>query len=502
MKRTLPINEERNDIQALLRTGFSRLRQCRFWLLTVDRPEPAKAWLRSLLEQGLVHTAGQIDAASASDRDLRESVVVAFSNAGLQCLGLVESSEFPFPTPFSSGMGSALRAGVLRDEQRDAWSWSDAPATTAVRPVHVLVVHYSQFPADITAAQTPFVPAFRAPTVADGISAINFESCPSYIQQAAASGEAISFEPFGFRDALAQPVVRDLREAGPPPLNAAAATGPADRLIAPGEFVLGHRNEYGELTYCPDVVGWSGSPANPRKELVRFGFNGSYLAVRQIEQFVKPFKALHMSTTPPAEPGMLSAPSLAEKMIGRRRDAVGTPLWWPKNSPSDFDDFRFRTADTPGFHCPRGAHIRRANPRDTLGHDVGSGIAASKLHRLLRRGRPFRRPDAACKQPDAPACGSDEARQAECGHGIFFVACNADLDRQFEFVQQRWIADSGFGDLSNQRDPLIGGGTGGSFSTPGAPSGKKEAGLGPYTQTVGGGYFFLPGLLALRFICA
>ena len=62
MKRTLPINEERNDIQALLRTGFSRLRQCRFWLLTVDRPEPAKAWLRKLLEQGLVHTAGQIDA--------------------------------------------------------------------------------------------------------------------------------------------------------------------------------------------------------------------------------------------------------------------------------------------------------------------------------------------------------------------------------------------------------------------------------------------------------
>ena len=499
MKRSLPINEERDDIQALLRTGFSRLRQCRFWLLTIDRPGPAKAWLRRLLQNELVHSAGQIDAASQERSDLHESVMIAFSHAGLRLLGVAETTEFPFPTPFRSGMGSDLRAGVLRDEPRDAWTWSDAPAEAGIRPVHVLVAHYSQLPAD---AQQPHPAAFRAPTADDGLRSLDFESCPSYIQRAAASGESISFEPFGFRDALAQPVVRDLRDAQASGDSAEAETVPEDRLIAPGEFVLGHRNEYGELTYCPDASGWSASPANPRQEKVRFGFNGSYLAVRQIEQFVKQFEALHVTTTPLSEAGMASAPSVAEKMIGRRRDAAGTPLWWPKNSPSDFDDFRFRVADTPGFHCPRGAHVRRANPRDTLGHNVDSGIAASKLHRLLRRGRPFRSADPACRRPGAPACGSDDARQSGCGDGIFFIACNADLDRQFEFVQQRWIADPRFGDLADERDPLVGGGKTGTFSMPGAPCGKTESGLGPYTRTVGGGYFFLPGLSALRFICA
>ena len=31
-----------------------------------------------------------------------------------------------------------------------------------------------------------------------------------------------------------------------------------DRVVAPGEFILGYRNEYDELTYCPNVEGWTG----------------------------------------------------------------------------------------------------------------------------------------------------------------------------------------------------------------------------------------------------
>ena len=53
-----------------------------------------------------------------------------------------------------------------------------------------------------------------------------------------------------------------------------------DRLIQPGEFVLGQLNEYGERSYCPNVEGW------PREASATGGFgrNGTYLAVRQIEQ--------------------------------------------------------------------------------------------------------------------------------------------------------------------------------------------------------------------------
>ena len=53
----------------------------------------------------------------------------------------------------------------------------------------------------------------------------------------------------------------------------------------------------------------------------------------------------------------------------------------------DPDAFRYRVDDAEGFQCPLGSHIRRGNPRDTLGFDVASGVAQSKRHRLIRRAR-------------------------------------------------------------------------------------------------------------------
>jgi putative iron-dependent peroxidase len=130
--------------------------------------------------------------------------------------------------------------------------------------------------------------------------------------------------------------------------------------------------------------------------------------------------------------------------------------------------------------CPKGAHVRRANPRDTLGVDVPSSVKSSKLHRLLRRGRPY--------------------REASGRQGIFFIACNADLERQFEFVHQRWLQNPRFGTLANQDDPIVGSQSCPKiFTIPGTPSGN-EVSLQHFTTTLGGGYFFLPGLKALDFI--
>ena len=486
MNKDLPVNAQRGDIQALLRSGFAQLRACRFWLLRIDEPRAAQAWLQGVLERGLVHSAGQIDEASRTRRRLRETVALAFSHAGLATLGLREDADFPFPTPFASGMGSAVRAGILRDGDRGHWHWSDAgdAGTPKALQVHVLAIHYSELPGD-GAPGEPFATALPSPSAEHGFRVLAVDSCPSFIQ-ADANGSTVSYEPFGFRDALAQPEIRDLRDTE----GRSDAPPPDDRLIAPGEFILGHRNQYGELTYCPDASGWAAAGGNT----TRFGFNGSYLAVRQIEQAIESFAKLH------AEGSGTARPTVAEKMIGRRRDDAGTPLWWPKNSPADIDDFRFRAADAPGFHCPRGAHIRRANPRDTLGHDVSTGLAAAKLHRLLRRGRPYRGAQPACAG-DAARCGSDACRRAGCAEGIVFVALNADLDRQFEFIQQRWIADTGFGDVAGQSDPLVGG-KNTVFSIPGLPCGAAHRHVSDYTRTLGGGYFFLPGLAALRFLAA
>jgi putative iron-dependent peroxidase len=202
--------------------------------------------------------------------------------------------------------------------------------------------------------------------------------------------------------------------------------------------------------------------------------------VRQIEQDVAAFNALAAGSAP------FGGRDVCEKMMGRRQD--GLPLWWKGPSEgvsnSKADAFRFRVEDANGLVCPKGAHIRRANPRDSLGIDLRSSITASKLHRLLRRGRPYLEQDESGARHE----------------GTLFIACNADLERQFEFIHQRWLRNPRFGNLHHEDDPVVGSAAPTkSFTIPGLPSGE-EISLATLTQTLGGGYFFLPGIRALQFI--
>ena len=178
------------------------------------------------------------------------------------------------------------------------------------------------------------------------------------------------YEPFGFRDGVAQPVIRGLRdEDGKNPKRVRREAGPLyeDRVVAPGEFVLGYRNEYDELTYCPDVEHWaeSGHATHPGG---RFTLNGSYLAVRQIEQNVDAFNALKAAS---------GGEAICEKLVGRLTN--GLPLSWKGDrsiavSDSKADAFRYQVEDANGFMCPIGAHIRRMNSRDSLRVDVKSVV--------------------------------------------------------------------------------------------------------------------------------
>lgn len=458
MKHAPRLSEQSHDIQGMLKSGFGWLKSSRFWLLTIRDgcEDKAQAWLARLLDSKLVVSAKCVAKGKTKpEASIGEAVSVAFSFAGLRKLGCVEADEHPFPTPFSSGMGSPLRKDLLRDTPRDDWRWSDVERVEGRQAVHILVAQW-WVPGATARMEEPDPSVFVVRTV---------ENNPCSFSQA----DGQLREPFGFRDGLAQPVIRELRDdEGATPKQARKDAGKLyeDRVVEPGEFILGYRNEYDELTYCPNVNGWPQSQE-------RFTLNGSYLAVRQIEQCVdafKQFEAAHGQQT-------------CEKLMGRRKD--GMPLGWqgPPGSNSAADAFRFRVEDANGFVCPKGAHIRRSNPRDSLGIDVQSSIKSSKLHRLLRRGRPYR-------------------EKTETGHsdGIFFIACNADLERQFEFIHQRWLQNPRFGTLDKQDDPIVGSQPSGkAFTIPGSPSGG-EVTLASFTEARGGGYFFLPGIAALKFI--
>ena len=163
-------------------------------------------------------------------------------------------------------------------------------------------------------------------------------------------------------------------------------------------------------------------------------------------------------------------------------------------------------------------HLRRATsstlpwPRNTtvwpFVRSEDDAIASARFHRILRRGREYglkidRRSAADPATPDPQA-------------GLHFLCLNANIARQFEFVQGAWIASAKFAGLTGEQDPLLGNRepfptapiaatpqrTDG-FSRPGASPSCRHASAVPRFITVrGGAYFFLPGLNTLKWIAS
>lgn len=93
--------------------------------------------------------------------------------------------------------------------------------------------------------------------------------------------------------------------------------------------------------------------------------------------------------------------------------------------------------------------------------------------------------------------------------GLYFVCLNANIARQFEFIQNAWLESSKFGGLSSESDPIVGsrvplldGSRTDSFTcqTNGAPN--RIESLPSFVTVRGGAYFFLPGLRALQYLAA
>jgi hypothetical protein len=134
-----------------------------------------------------------------------------------------------------------------------------------------------------------------------------------------------------------------------------------------------------------------------------------------------------------------------------------------------------------------------------LGDDAKEGLHDANLHRIVRRGRAY-----GPKLPgDLPRADDGQER------GLCFVALNANLSRQFEFIQQSWINNCNFAGLSAERDPLVGKEAFDFddrpvpriFSVQARPVRARYEGLPKFVQLKGGEYFFLPGLRALNFLC-
>jgi deferrochelatase/peroxidase EfeB len=186
---------------------------------------------------------------------------------------------------------------------------------------------------------------------------------------------------------------------------------------------------------------------------------------------------------------------LAAKFIGRWRD--GTPIELSPDAPDPLMvkdkqrnvNFTFGN-DLDGTRCPIGAHVRRTNPRDAFGFH-GQLI---NRRRITRRGLPY----GDYVPEDQPVSDDGE-------HGIIFMALNASLFRQFEFIQQQWLEYGNDAHLGNDKDILLGSHEAGDrYMIQGTDDPKNPpfvcGGLPNFVELRGGDYFFLPSMTALRMI--
>jgi Dyp-type peroxidase family len=511
-----PVSEY-EDIQGLLYSGYGRLEEASFLLLRITDPAEAKAWLSAIVEEaGAEKLPYRVTHAGHLDSYQEQVLQLAFTAQGLRNLGVPEDVILAFSREFYLGIageeaeteGRSRRLGDIGQNAPSNWEWG-----TAGEMPDVLVMLY---------AEAGGLAAFQQMVMAD--LALGFEVIRVLGTAKAAEEGETRREPFGFVDGISQPEIDwDARRK-----PGTRADLEYSNLIAAGEFLLGYPNEYGLYTNRP-LLDAERDPANilapaeddPRKR--DLGRNGSYLVFRHLEQDVSGFWGF-VSEETQEDDGV----GLAEAMLGRKL-STGDPLITASRAeirgvgPDALDirqnGFTFEP-DPEGLTCPFGAHIRRANPRTadmpggrqgliswllhTLGLKHGGPrddlISSSRFHRIIRRGRPY---GAVIGHRERVLRGAPPG----VASGIYFISLNANISRQFEFIQNAWVVNAKFNGMDGETDPLLGnrmptpgGHPADAFSLP-QPSGpnRRIAGLPQFVTVRGGAYFFLPSLRALRF---
>ncbi len=444
----------------------------------------------------------------------RQAVFFGLSAAGMARFEAPNAAEGTLleAFPYAYRMGMAARAKINGDLGANApasWRWQDDPRNGTATEAVLMV--FAASPEELAKARQ----VHEMLLTNHGGAVLSATDCaPAFADPAKAE-----FEHFGYRDGIAQPVIkgttRSLRNV------------PERDQIEPGEFILGYKNGPGYYPPSPllpreaDMAG--ALPPPLEADLSRYpdfgekaltegprdlGRNGTYLVLRELRQDVDGFEhfcadaarrlndgglgELYKLTGQRADKDWVKA-----KLMGRWPDGrplIGNPVQVPAEAippgAERDNDFAFGVDDPQGLACPFGSHIRRTNPRDSKQPGDAAEQTISNRHRLLRRGRTYTR--------------------AETGEkGLMFASLCADIERQFEFVQQFWANAPAFHGLNAEPDPIAGNdpldpdGTpidARVFTIPTVAGPVRLDGLKSFVTTMGGGYFFLPSRSALSWL--
>jgi Dyp-type peroxidase family len=512
-----------HDIQGNIIKGYGRYGypKARYIFYTINDEKKARQFLQKLIERITTSAPWSIQADKNNTANIKPTATtnIAFTYQGLKAIGVPRESLQTFPAAFCMGMKE--RRDILGDDGISApENWD--PIWQADTAIHIWLSINGQSEASIDECYQAIgklvsqsesgIEQLSGHRGDNGADNLPFQQASAVYQH----GKPTPKEHFGYTDGISDPYFKG---SGSDPANIIGGgklTGKNPKTAAgwqpleTGEFILGHRDEAYEY------------PKSPQPRLL--SHNGTFMVYRKLHENVGSFN--HYLTEMAKDfPGGEEA--LAAKFSGRWRN--GAPITtFPSKEEADsyiaelqnaaskakasacpmakahyqrlkqqlvafnFDD------DLSGGKCPVGAHIRRVNPRGSLEFGVKDAYATPgalvNRRRIIRRGLPYGEVKDATKD--------------DGDHGIIFMAINADIERQFEFVQQQWIIYGNDFKLSNDKDPLLGNHE---IDEQGNPEGRmviegdKEKKQAPFfcsqiprlVEVRGGDYFFIPSLTAL-----
>lgn len=459
-----PLAELTRQVQGLPLTGYSDP-YLRTLLLCVADAAQARRFVGRLLDAPLLDFGGRL-----ARRPHECGIGIGFSYEGLRALGAPEGALAVLKArspAFAEGAPprAARFLGDAGESAAERWG-----AAFQRRRAHVWIsVHGADQPAaDATAARLRGLPGAGM-----GFSGWDDPGGVPDGQQMFLGPESdqVRMVHFGFRDNITKPSILDHGRLGAP--------GPdgAPFRPAPGELLLGHRNDDG-------VDLWTAETTPP--DAAGFLRNGSFGILRHIQQHEDRFEAYLQQQVERLNEQyrFVTKEYLKAKLCGRWPNgaAVLPEETRPPAAPGPERLVVDFARDPAGLGCPFGAHIRRANPR-------GDPMLPARERVLFRRGIPYTR-----------ATGGDDKGLI----GVFFCAR---IEDQFELLVSEWLEKNPLGPPNRGRakDPIAG-----HHDEPGAefhiplPGGTHIAlsGLLPFVRTRGTMYALFPSRRALETIAA
>lgn len=469
---------------------------------------------------------------------------ISFTYNGLKKLGISIQTLHSFPDEFAIGMRG--RRSIIGDDYTSAPDKWDSIWNDKDKEVHMFISMDAKDPARLEARYNEVVAMVdglekvkdkngnEVPSVVllDGNKSAEGGTKPYQEAQVIFDGEMpTAKEHFGYTDGISNPFFKGMlpemgsvigggkKNGGDKERN---KLGHGNPLLAStwapletGEFILGHEDEAQEY------------PVAPTPSLM--GKNGSFMVYRKLHENVGAFNKM-LNEQGKDFPGGKEA--LASKFAGRWRNGAPVVDFPTEEAANEIAGKRQKaiydlaTAETPqdkekaalafaevnkrftgfdfqndlhGGKCPVGAHIRRVNPRGSLEEASDSYKTPSALanrRRIIRRGLPY-------------GTSTPDSNTGE--HGIIFMAIQASIKRQFEFVTQQWVNYGSDFKLANEKDAMIGNQCpvhheNENLNIDGCMAIPADKGKVPYfvsqiprlVETRGGDYFFIPSITTLE----